>query len=385
MQKLTHDAVQSLMAVEATPKVTLYIPLEVSAAPPAITENQIRFKNLIHTAVEQLKARQDDSKLGIALCDTLERHYEDLEFWKGQGRGLLVCAAPGMMEMYRLPMDTEEYVAVDDTFHLAPILALLNDSKEYYVLALAQQNPKLYKGDMYGLEPADITLPANIRVALGIDEANQKSENQGSATGSSLNTGWFNGRGGARNPQEADRLRFYRLLDEQIRDVDTTGLPLILAATDAETVEYRDNSKYPHILNGIIAGNHTETRPEELFEKAYAIVHAELIRPEHVAVREEYERLSGANPDRVADDTDSILEAAEQGRIDKLLATMTRHTTDTVHDKVEAVMRISFPEPAISKTLNRLATRVWQMSGKVLSLMPHEMPHGASMVARLRY
>ncbi|HSH17894.1 MAG TPA: hypothetical protein VK978_00775 [Candidatus Saccharimonadales bacterium] len=385
MQKITQDSIAQLLELQASPKVTLFIPLEASAAPPHITENQIRLKNLIHEAVKQLDAMGEDSKLGKELCAYLDEHHDNMDFWKSQSPGLLICAAPGQIQAFSLPVDTEEYVAVDEMFHLAPVLALLNDAREYYVLALAQQSPKLYKGDMYGLEEAGIALPVSMRVGLGIDEPNQKSENQGSATGSSLNTGWFNGRGGARDPMDNDRVKFFHLIDKILHDKADRNMPLVLAGIDAENAEFRDLSKYQHILQGTVTGNHTETRPKELFEKVHPIIMEELVMPEHAAALEEYERLSGANPDRVAGDEKSIVAAAEQGRIDKLLAMMSRHTTDTVQDKVQSVLRISFPEPARSKKLNNLAMQVWQMSGKIISLLPSEMPNGAPMVARLRY
>jgi hypothetical protein len=385
MQKITVEAIQELASIGDTPKVTLYVPLEATASPPHITENQIRLKNLIHSAVEQLKSRNDTSGLGAELCGFLEKTSDDLAFWRDKSRGLLLAAAPGRMELFDLPIDTEEYAAVDDTFHLAPVLALLGDARQYLVLALAQQNPKLYKGDMYGLTEVNAGLPADLKSALGIDELNQETENQGSATGSSLQTGWFNGRGGAHDLQGADRARFFRLLDDRIRSYTHDGLPMIVAGTDAEIAEYRSLSKYPHLMRGIICGNHTETRSEELFNKASAIVSDELVQPAHAAAREEYERLQGANPSRVSRDEDSISEAAEQGRIDKLLAMMSRHTTDTVQDKVEAVSLISFPEENHSRMLNKLALKVWQASGTVVSLLPHEMPSGARMAARMRY
>lgn len=385
MQKLTHDAVEKLLGLESTPKVTIYMPLEATASPPHITENQIRFKNLIHKAVDELKARGDTSKLELELDAVLDKHYDDLEFWKEARRGILLCATPKVMEMFNLPVDTEEYVAVDDSFHLAPILALLGDDRRYYVLTLAQQEPKIYQGDMYGLQSMDIGLPKNLRAALGIDEPNQKSENQGSAVGTSMRTGWFNGRGGARDPMDNDRLKFFHLIDSILHDKLDRSLPLILSGIEAETVEFKNLSKYPGILDSSIEGNHTDTRPDELFAKAWPIVMKELVQPEHKAAREEYERLQGANPERVASDKKAITSAVEQGRVDKLLAMMSSVTTDTVQDKVESVFRITFPEPESSRTVNHLACQVWQMSGKVFSLLPNEMPNGAPMVARLRY
>ena len=385
MEKITHAAITELLEMDTTPKVTIYVPLEFGSSPPHITENQIRFKNLIHKAIEELQRRSDTPGLATELKAMLETNYDNLEFWKDNGHAILICAAPGMMRLFQLPITSEEYVAVDDGFHLAPVLALLEDAREFYVLALAQQNPKIYIGDMYGLSEVDAGLPSSIRSGLGIDEANQKSEQQDSAVGTGIKNGWFNGRGGARDPREDDRLKFFHMLDDIIREKADRSLPLLLAGIDSEVAEYRNLSKYPKLMEGYICGNQTGTRTNDLFDKAQAIVHSELVQPEHDAAREEYERLAGANPDRVTRDKDSIMTAAEQGRIDKLLAQFSRNTTDTVTDKVASVLRISFPAGDLSQTINKLAASVWSQSGKVISLLPDEMPHGAPMVARLRY
>jgi hypothetical protein len=385
MEKISQDAITALLQSEAHPAVTLYIPMEQGAAPQHISQNQIRFKNMIHRAGTELAEKEADAKLSKELATLLEDNYENMEFWKSQSRGLLIAASPDSVQLFKLPVDTEEYIAIDDTFHLAPILSLLSDNREYYVLALAQQHPILYKGDMYDMERVDIGLPATMRAGLGIDEANQQSENQGSATGSSLNTGWFNGRGGARDPQDNDRIRLWHLIDKLLYEKADRSIPLVLAGTDSENAEYRGISKYPLILKGALTGNHTEANTEDLHAKAWPIVHHELVAPEHAAALEEYERLAGANPDRVARSTEAITEAADQGRVDKLLTMMSRNTTDTVQDGYAASYRISFPEGDHGKLVNKLASKVWQMSGKIVSLLPNEMPQGAPMVARLRY
>jgi hypothetical protein len=384
MQHIDKETVQALLASTDSPAATLYIPMLTTASPPHISENQIRFKNMIHKAAEELQQQNGDA-LAKELLQMHDRLHNDMDFWEVQTPGLLICATAGNIQMFHLPIDTEEYIAVDERFHLAPIIALLDDQRSYYVLALAQHDPVLYKGDMYGLTTTNIKLPSNAGEALGIDEPNQKSENQGSARGSSLNTGWFNGRGGARNPQDQDRVRFFRLVNKAIEDNLQQSDPLILAGVDSDVAEFRGLTKHPTILQGTIGGNHNDDKAEDLCAAAQAIVWKELIAPEHQAAVEEYTRLHGANPERVAQDDKSIQQAAEQGRVDKLLARISRHTTDTVQDGVESVQRITFPEPELSKNVNKLAAMVYGMSGKVISLLPSEMPDGALMVARLRY
>jgi hypothetical protein len=87
----------------------------------------------------------------------------------------------------------------------------------------------------------------------------------------------------------------------------------------------------------------------------------------------------------VAKDQKAIESAAEQGRIDKLLASVYRNTSDTVSDSFADVLRITFPGKDNSRTLNNLAVTVWQMSGKVVNVLPDQIPNNALMVARLRY
>lgn len=386
MEKLSKALLEELLAVQTAPAVTIYMPTQMSAAPPHLSENQIRFKNLLHEAADKVKEAYGHQELASQLLEKIDQYRDNVAFWSDQSAGLLICATPDRFRMFHLPIDTEEYVAADVQFHLAPLMGIMHDFREFYVLALAQQDPVLYKGTMYGLEHAGIELPSNAQDALNIDEANTKSENQGTARGTSLDPAWFNGRGGGKDPTEEDRMRYFRLVDHQIYEKADRSLPLVLAGVDSETVEFRGISKYSHLLEGTISGNHTSTQPQDLFAQAQTIVRKELVLPEHQSAIEEYSRLSGANPSRIAKDVSTIAEAAKQGRIDKLLAAMSRRTTDTVRDQSEAVPRITFPEASEDRRqLNEIARTVWETSGTVINLEPDEMPQPALMLARLRY
>lgn len=390
MEKITRDSILELLNQEvAYPAVTIYMPTHRIATSPNITEDTIRFKNLIHRAVEMVKAeakdRPESKKVAQELCDQLAQKSDDMSFWESRTEGLLICAHPGMMKMYNLPMDTDEYVGLDGQFHLAPLLGMLQDAREYYVLAIAQHNPMLYKGDEYGLELMDIGLPESVNAALNIDENNQQSEQQRSARGGSLNTIAFNGRGGARDPRENDLAMFMRIIDNTLNNKLDRSKPLILAGVDAEIAEYRSMSKYPNILQGAVSGNYSSNShaTDELFEKSYAVIREEVIEAGHRAAIDEYERLKGA--ERVAGTNKDIAEAAEQGRIDTLFVRMTRYTRDTIRDNMKAVTKLTFPDGEFAKTMNEMAIKVWRMSGRVVCLDYAEIPKESPMVATLRY
>lgn len=396
MDTLDRETLNRLLTRASGPAVTIYLPMHTSASPPHISENKIRLKNLIHEAAQRLSGDAGGHALAVALLARLDELQDDQAFWEHhQTPGLLICASSEGIDMYNLPIDTEEYVAVDSYFHLAPVLGLLHDARDFNLLVLAQHNPRLYKGGLFDLEASATVLPATIKQALNLDELNQKLESQGTATGPSSHgaagqpsfvRGWFNGRGGAHNPAAEEKLRFFRIIDHEIGRALDTSLPLILAGPEEDTALYRSISHYPRLLRGAIAGNHGSDNPRALFDAAQAIVWQELVLPDHQAAVNEYQQISGANPGRVAHTLKAIRDAAAEGRVDKLFARLNIRTTDTVRDKYESVPRITFPDDATeSKHLNDVALSVWRNSGTIYTLLPSEMPNGELMAARLRY
>lgn len=351
-----------------------------------MTEDQIRFKNLMSRAIDIAKNRDDGREFATELSRQRDQLLSDQGFWEDQTEGLLICMRPGLTRMFHLPIDTEEYVAVSNHFHLAPIFGVLQDMCEYYVLTVTQHQPQLFRGDFYDLQTTDIDLPATAEQGLNIDEMNVKTENQGSARGSSLNTSWFNGRGGAKNPAEEDRLRFWRMIDQIITSKADTKLPLILAGTDSEHAEYRSISHYPKILEHGINGSYSGNNPHELFPLAMDIIRKELLNPTHDAIIEEYERAKGQAPDQAAREVAAIADAAGQGRIDKLLLAGVRFTTDTVRDNNEPVPVLTFPPEESAQAVQDIAYEVWNTSGQIIDIEADHMPEpGALMLATLRY
>jgi len=375
-----------ITAGTSEPAVTIYAPMHTTASPQHVSQNQRRLKKLIHAASAKLTKEYGASNPLIAeLASWHDLHQDDMDFWNSQTTGFLLCAQQRQVHWFNLPIETDEYIAVDTSLHLAPVLAMLVHDQEYYVLTVDQHSPKLFKGNAYELRMSPIALPASLDAALGIDEVGQKGESQGSASGSSLNTGLFNGRGGNRDPHEEDRHKFFRMIDRLICDKDKVRLPLILAGTISETSEYRALSKYPHLAHKTINGSHSDNNMEALHRQALDIIDQELIQPARQAALEEYRQLEGVTPQKVAGDVESIAIATREGRVATLLTSMSSETADSIQDGLQPVHKISLPAGEKGKLLNNLALKVWQMRGTVINLRPQDMPGGASMVAQLRY
>ncbi len=386
MEKLQAEFLDSLINETQTgPLVTIYMPMHVTGSPPHLTENQLRFKNMIHAAITELENRGDGADISKRLKAHLDKTLSDLSFFEYQTEGLLLCASGASIKMYHLPMDTEEYVAVDDQYHLAPLIGLIHGAQDYYVLTVTQHEPVLFRGDLYGLSESGVSLPTSLRDALNIDESNPKADQSQSAGGSSIHTAGFNSRGGAKNTQEEDRMRYFRMIDAVVMQKADRKLPLILAGIESEVAEYKQLTKYPKIVPSFIHGSYAAAKHSDLSEQAAEIIEREVVSPKRLEAIDHFERVRGETPEKTVAGTDGLESAADQGRVDTLLLRTTRKTHDTVRDTIDSVTRITFPEKQLSKSLNRLALKVASMSGTVLNLDDAQMPGNASFAATLRY
>jgi hypothetical protein len=350
MESLSNETVHQLMSKAAVaPVVTIYAPMHRSAAPPNMTEDQIRLKNLINQAAHKLATLPNGERLAKALRRKYNELLSDRSFWDSQTDGLLICATPDFIRLFQLPIDTAEHVTVNERFHLAPIFSLLADQQSFYTLVLAQHNPRLYKADLYGLHDAGLELPANLETALGIDENNQKSEQGRSSSGSDGDTANFNGR------------------------------------VDAEISEYRELSKYQHILPEHLAGNYTDIPEPKLFDHALRAFRQSVVMHEHEAVLDRYERVHGTNPQLAANDDMAAAAAAEEGRVDTLVVGMSRFTTDSVRDNMEPTTVLEFSDDNDDELVNQTAQLVWSSGGRVVNIESEKLPLNVRMHAILRY
>lgn len=383
MHDLSTRAIAKLLESPSSwPKVTLYIPTNKSAAPQHIAQNQLRFKNAVAGAAALLNDRRDGTALAARLTNYLERHITEQAFWENQTEGLLLAAGNDRIQTFHLPVDTEEYVAVDTHYHLAPVLGLLEDQQPFFVLVVALHHPRLLRGDMYGLYKTRAGLPESLERALNIDEAGLQRELSQSAGG----PGGFNGRGGNRNTHDAERLRFFRLIDRQVSKTIPKNAPLILAGTESETAAYRGISKHPHILHGTINGGFSGgNHQSQIFEKARTIVEQEITQPRHQSAVHEYARLAGTNVRRVEHDPAAIAEAAKQGRIKTLLVGLSKNTIQTIRGQSGPVKRLSFPAGELSILANKAARAVALASGRVVNIEYGMRPGGKALAAVLRY
>jgi hypothetical protein len=383
LKKLTKETLSALINQEArAPAVTIYLPTHRVSTPPHLHEDQVRFKNLMNKAINILEDQDTDESMVTFVRSKMDNLIGNQSFWENLTNGLLICMRPDSFDALLLPVDCDEYVSVDSHYHLAPVYGLVEDNLAYYVLSIAKHDPQLFVGDMYHLQDSGLELPESPEKALNIDELQQKQQHYHKDAGG-FGTGQNAGRGTADTGAQT-ALNYFSLIDKMIHDHCDKALPLVLAGTEDSVSGFRQMSKYPHILETHVEGNYTKKKPEELFGEAWKVVSKELLQQRQQLVLD-YQRIAGENPARASTDPVEIVEAAEQGRIERLLIAMSRFTKDTVRDQLESVPKIVFPGGNKNQIVDRAAQFTWGQSGKVYNLAQEDLPHNASLAAIFRY
>ena len=384
MEALNTEEIKKLTQPDiVSPAVTIYAPMHRTAS--AKLADKIRLKNLFHDAIHELEGRPVGAQLAKELKAKAKQLLSDREFWENQTEGLLICANPDFIKLFQLPVDTAEHVSVAQFFHLAPIFSLLADQQSFLTLVLAQHNPQLHQADMYSLKPLNIGLPTSLEAALGIDELNQGNHQGRSDSGRDGDTANFNGRGGARDPREEERLRFFRMIDEKIMEQTDRSLPLMIAGVESEINEYKALSKYPHIIEESLTGNFADVPTNRLFDQALQVFRRSAVMHEHDAILDRYARVHGSSPQLAAEDDITAAQAAADGRVDTLVVGMSRFTTDSVRDTMQPTTVLEFEGDNKDELINQTAQLVWSSGGRVVNIETEKLPLNVHMHAILRY
>jgi Bacterial archaeo-eukaryotic release factor family 7 len=138
---------------------------------PETKQDRIRFKNLLREAEKRLITsglRSSEAKKLLTPAKTL---LKDNLFWQYQADGLAVFISPEVFRYFHLPFRFEELLVVTDRFHMKPLLHLFTNDVRFYILALSQNEVRLFQGTRHGIseiEPEGV--PGSMKEALKYDE-----------------------------------------------------------------------------------------------------------------------------------------------------------------------------------------------------------------------
>lgn len=313
---LTTEGIKKLMKHEDRPCVSIYIPTHRKFA--ETRPDHIRFKNAIHEAKKCLLEMEMD-RTGIwENLDQAENLLEDLDFWKNMKEGLSVFLAPETFIYYRAPREFDFQVTVSDRFHIKPLLSILGDLSQYYVLALNLSGVKLYESSRFEMKEVDLeNAPDSIEEALKYDDPERTVQfHTGTSGRGGTRSAVYHGQGVGTDASRRKKniLRYFHQVNEALHQkIKGETIPLVLAGVEYLVPIYKEANSYPHIMEEWVEVNPESIPGEELHQRSLEVIKPHLQKAKKEAI-EKYERL--AKTDKASDDLKDVALASGFGKVE---------------------------------------------------------------------
>lgn len=365
--------------------VSIFMPTH--RAGPEIQQDPIRLKNLLGEAEERLIASGLRAPEARDLLEPAERLLWDGLFWRHQSDGLAVFLSSEVFRYYRSPFDFEELLVVTDRFHIKPLLPLFSGDGRFYVLALSQNEVRLFQGTRYSVDEVDLEgVPESLAEALRWDDPEKQLQfHTGTRTpgGEGGRPAIFHGHGVGINDAKANILRYFHRVDKGLHQLfRDEHAPLVLAGVDYLLPIYREANTYPHLVNDGIEGNPEEMSAEELHKQARAIMRPLFLTAQREAARQY--RVFAAT-ERASNDVREIVPAAYHGRVETLFAAVGLQQWGAFDPDTNVVQLCEELGPGGEDLLDFAAVHTLLNGGTVHALEPQKVPDEAPLAAVFRY
>ena len=380
MKNLTLDQIKGLAQQTASPSISIFLPTHRSGQDAQ--QDPIRLKNLLRDAEKQLLDGGMGPREAGALLQPAQALLDDANFWNHQHDGLAVFMSADDFHYYALPFSVEELLVVAQSYYVKPVLPLFTNNGHYFILAISQNEIRLFEGTRYGVGQIDLPegTPESLEAALRLDGPQKTLQMHPGGGG-----GMFHGQGPGDEEQKVWIEQYLNLVDTSLKEIfREQNAPLVLAGVDYLLPMYRKVSEYQNIMEEGITGNPDHLRPEELQEQAWRIVET-YFQQETKKIVEQYQQL--ADTDKATDNVEEIVAAAFNGRVDKLILSVENQIWGAFNPKDGKVMRSSNGQ---SKKYNLAlldftAMHTLQNGGTVCALSQDEMPTDSPIAAVFRY
>jgi hypothetical protein len=385
MEDLTLDHLKDLSLQSAATAISIFMPTH--RAGPDTRQDPIRFKNLVQDARQRLLDRGMGPRPVEALLAPVQRLVEDYHFWQHQREGLAVFLTEDDFHYHRLPFEVSELLVLSRSYYVKPVLPLFTNNGHYYLLALSQDETRLFEGTRHTVGELDMPEDAPDSMADMPGAASEKQApfsfpSRWESTGAA-----FRG-GGSGTGDEYEKMRIGRYLNKVDRALSELyanwTAPLVLAGVEYLLPIYRENSEYRNIMDEGITGSPEHLRAEELHALAWPIVEP-YFRSETEAAIGDYGQSAAAGT--ATDDLAAVVEAANLGRVKTLMLAIDAPAWGKYDAETGKVLHVQAEQSAEDDLalLDYTAMKVLRKDGAVFVLPQEEMPTASPVAAVLRW
>ncbi len=384
MNIITTDDVKFLIDKRESPCISLFMPTHRKGK--EIEQDPIRFKNLLRLAEERIVERGFKTRDAEEILAPAYKLQNNKMYWKHQSDGLAVFAGKDIFREYRVPSDFDELAVVTDRFHIKPVLPLISGDGRFYILVFSVKSVRLLQGSHFSVGEIDLEgLPTSLAETLDLDRYQKQLQfHTGTPSRGSKRDAVFHGHGDAESDEKELIHQFFLQLDKGLRELlEDESAPLVLAGVDYIYPIFREASKYPHIVEGVISGNQDETSHEELHNKAWPLVEP-IFKKGQERAWQKYRELTGAGNNQASNKIEEIIPAAAHGRIETLFVARNLHCWGSFDEESNKVSLHEREQIGGQDLLDFAAVATYSQKG-VVYVVPKEQLEGEPMAAVMRY
>ncbi|MEX2404692.1 MAG: hypothetical protein WD625_11200 [Balneolales bacterium] len=381
MDILSTEELSELVEKRNPHSLSLYMPSHKTGE--GMMQDPIRIKNLLKQAESSL--REKGVRHVHDFLEPIEAKMNDQQFMQHMNDGLAVFRTPEMTRFYRLPINFEELVIVNERLHIKPLLPLFSENGKFYTLALSQKKVRLFHGTRNTITELEIKdVPLNFQEYLKLNEY-EKSQQFHTET--------------ARTPGEGTRAAVFfgheadNEIKEQIghwfREIDRVvapslnGGPLLVYGVEYLHPIYHKVNNYNALLDKIkVTGNPDALKPREIHNKAW-----QAMEPYFAKAREQdvdrFQELAGTG--KTASTINDAVAAAAHGRVDVLFVPRNGHYWGVYNPEEARVKKMERGENGSEDLIDLAAVYTVVNSGKVYTVDQDKIPGEGEIAGVFRY
>ena len=383
MNVLRKADIEKLMSSHEGPCVSVFMPTHRGASESR--QDQIRFKNLLREAEESLLQSGLRPPQVNELLEPAQRLLKDASFWKQQIDGLALFLCQDMFQYLRFPHRFEELVVITGRFHVKPLLPLFSGDKQFYLLALSQNQVRLFQGSRYTVAEIDLEgVPDSLAESVGYDEREKQLQLHTGSPGAGGGRGAiFSGHGEGTDNAKDKILEYFRQIDKGLQQLlKDENAPLVLAGVEYLFPIYREANTCPGLVDDGVTGNPEKLSAEDLHAQAWAIV-APLFNKAERDAFEKYRKFAGTG--KTSRGVRKIVPAAYHGRVELLIVAVGVQQWGTFDPVRNVVQLHREAQPGDADLLDFAAIQTYMQGGDVYAVKPNHVPDDAPLAAVFRY
>jgi hypothetical protein len=363
--------------------LSIYMPTHRTA--PESKQDPIRFKNILREAEQRLKTN------GLCVADTrrllkpAKSLLKNSIFWQYQTDGLAVFISPDFFHLYHFPIVFQELLVITDRFHLKPLLSVFSHDGQFYVLALSQNEVRLFQCTRSSCHQVELEgVPRNLAETLKYDVPEKQLQfHTRTPPGTGQRAAMFHGHGAGIDDAKVNVLRYFNEIDHGLQNLlREEKAPVVLAGVEYLLPIYKEANTFLNLMEKGITGNPEGVKPQDLHKQAWEIVEPYFLKTQEKAA-ERYRQFVGS--ERASKDLKVIVPAAYEGRVDLLFVAVGIQYWGSFHPHTHAVDLHQEAEPGDEDLLDFAAIHTLLHGGIVFAVEPQEVPDEASIAALFRY